>query len=321
MGEAVGAGFVSRTFSPTAKARVLAIVRNLQRVLKADLDTLRWMSPATRREAIAKLDRLTVMVGYPDRWRDYSALRIAPGPFITNLLAADRFEYDRQIGKIGRPIDRGEWDMTPSTVNAYQQKNLNEIVIPAGILQPPFFDPAADDATNYGTAGTFIGHEMTHAFDDIGRQFDAAGNLRDWWTAEDAAHYAARADRIVEQFNGYVGIDSLHVNGALTKGENIADLGGIKVAYLALERSLAGRTRRAIDGFTPEQRFFLAYARSWAENVRPAYARKMIGFDRHAPGRWRVDGPLSNLPEFAAAFHCQAGQAMVRPARQRVSIW
>jgi putative endopeptidase len=321
MGQALGQAYVARTFSPEAKARALSMVRNMEAVLREDLSTLAWMSPATRTQAIAKLDAFTNKIGYPDKWRDYSGLTIERRPFWDNLLAANGFEYRRQISKIGIPVDRTEFGITPPTVDAYYRESLNEIVFPAGIMQPPFFDPQADDAVNYGGMGAVIGHEMTHGFDDQGRQYDARGNLRDWWTADDAARFRHRAGLIVDQFDHYVAIDTLHINGTLTQGENIADLGGLKVAYAALERSLQGKPRQAADGFTPEQQFFLAWARIWAENRRPAYARMVVLIDSHSPGKWRVNGPMSNMPEFAAAFHCQAGNPMVRPADQRVSIW
>jgi putative endopeptidase len=321
MGEALGQAYVARTFSPAAKARAVAMVRNMEAVLREDLNTLTWMSPATRAQAIIKLDAFANKIGYPDRWRDYSALVIERRPFVENALAANTFEFRRRMAKIGQPVDRAEWGITPATVDAFYGASLNEITFPAGILQPPFFDSQADDAVNYGGVGAVIGHEMTHGFDDEGRQFDAQGNLRDWWTAEDGAGFQQRAGLIISQFDHYVAIDTLHVNGSLTQGENIADLGGLKVAFAALERSLQGKPRPAIDGFTPEQRFFLAWARIWAENRQPALARQLVLVDPHAPDKWRVDGPLSNMPEFAAAFHCQASDPMVRPADQRVSIW
>ncbi len=321
MGEALGQAYVARTFSPAAKARALAMVRNMEAVLREDLNTLAWMSPATRAQAIIKLEAFANEIGYPNRWRDYSALDIERRPFVENVFAANSFEFRRQMAKLGKPVDRAEWRMTPPTVNATYNAALNEITFPAGILQPPFFDPKANDAVNYGAMGAVIGHEMTHGFDDHGRQYDAHGNLRDWWTAEDGAGFQQRAGLIISQFDHYVAIDTLHVNGKLTQGENIADLGGLKVAFAALERSLQGKARPAINGFTPEQRFFLGWARIWAENRQPALARQLVLVDPHAPAKWRVNGPMSNMPEFAAAFHCQASDPMVRPADQRVSIW
>ncbi len=321
MGEALGQAYVARTFSAAAKARALAMVRNMEAVLRENLNSLAWMSPATRAQAIVKLGAFANKIGYPDRWRDYSALVIERRPFIENALAANTFEFRRRMAKIGQPVDRAEWGITPPTVDAFYSASLNEITFPAGILQPPFFDPQADDAVNYGGMGAVIGHEMTHGFDDEGRKYDAQGNLRDWWTAEDGARFQHRAALIIGQFDHYVAIDTLHVNGTLTQGENIADLGGLKVALAALERSLQGKPRPTIDGFTPEQRFFLAWARIWAENRQPALVRLLVLVDPHAPAKWRVDGPVSNMPEFAAAFHCQASDPMVRPADQRVSIW
>jgi putative endopeptidase len=321
MGEALGEAYVTRTFSPDAKARALAMVRNMEAVLHDDLGTLVWMSPATRAQAITKLDAFMNKIGYPDKWRDYSKLEITRRPFIENVIAAAEFDYDRRIAKIGRPLDRSEWTMSPPTVNAYYSPGFNEVVFPAGILQPPFFDPAAPDAVNYGGIGAAIGHEMTHGFDDQGRKFDAQGNLRDWWTADDAKGFQERAQGIVDQFNGYTVGDSLHVNGKLTQGENIADLGGLKIAYAALERSLEHKTRESAAGFTPEQQFFLSWARIWATSSRPEFARQLVLTDPHSPGKWRVDGPLSNMPEFAAAFHCQPTDFMVRPADKRVAIW
>jgi putative endopeptidase len=321
MGEALGQAYLARAFSPEAKARALAMVRNMEAVLRDDLGTLSWMSPATRQQAIAKLDAYLNKVGYPDTWRDYSKLDVSRRPFVQNFLAAADFDFARRINKIGRPPDRMEWTMSPPTVNAYYNPSINEVVMPAGILQPPFFDPQAPDAVNYGGIGAAIGHEMTHGFDDQGRKFDAQGNLHDWWTADDAKGFQERAQGIVDQFNNYTVNDSLHVNGKLTQGENIADLGGLKIAYAALERSLANKPRKMDAGFTPEQQFFLSWARIWATTSRPEFARNLILTDPHSPGRWRVNGPLSNMPEFAAAFKCQPGDAMVRPADKRVSIW
>ena len=240
---------------------------------------------------------------------------------VPSFSSARAYEVRRNLNKIGKPVDRGEWSMTPPTVNAFYSSSLNSINFPAGILQPPFFDPSWDDAMNYGAIGSVIGHEMSHGFDDRGRQFDAKGDLSDWWTAEDADRYKARADRVAEQFDGYTVLDSLHVNGRLTLGENIADLGGIAVAYHALQKALAGRTVAPIDGFTPEQRFFLSYAQVWREAVRPASMRTQVQTDPHAPGEWRVNGPLSNLPEFAKAFGCHDGDTMVRVEDKRARIW
>ena len=322
MGEALGEEYVKRYFTPETKSRALEMVKNLEAALQDRIGALSWMSDTTRAQALGKLRAFGLKIGYPDRWRDYSKLQVAPGPFLANLIRANRFERDRRLAKIGRPVDRREWNMSPPTVNAYYSSSLNEIVFPAGILQPPFYDPLADDAVNYGGIGAVIGHEMTHGFDDRGRQFDARGNLRDWWTPADAARYKERAQKVIEQFDGYVAVDTLHVNGRLTTGENIADLGGLTVAYAAFQKSLAGRPRPApVDGFTPEQRFFLGWAQVWRENTRPEAMRTQVQTDPHSPPLWRVNGPLSNLPEFARAFGCKAGDAMVRPDSLRTQIW
>jgi predicted metalloendopeptidase len=297
------------------------MVKNLLAAYKNSIEHLDWMGPETRAKALEKLSKFTTKIGYPDRWRDYSALTLERGPFLVNRGRAAAFEIARQLGRVGQPVDRGEWRMTPPTVNAYYSGSNNDINFPAGILQPPFYDPEADDAVNYGSMGAVIGHEMTHGFDDRGRQFDADGNLRDWWTAEDARRYRERADRVVEQFNGYVAVDTVHVNGRLTLGENIADLGGLAVAYAAMQKALEGRPRVRIDGYTPEQRFFLAWARVWRSKYRPEAARLRAATDSHSPARWRVNGPLSNLPEFAKTFGCSSGDPMVRDAAVQVKIW
>lgn len=321
LGEALGQVYVERAFPPEAKAKALALVENLEAVLHDELSTLSWMDTATRRQAVAKLAAFSNKIAYPDRWRDYSALAVTDGSFWSNVQAANAFEVHRRLAKIGKPLDRAEWGMTPTTVNAYYNPNMNEIMFPAAILQPPFFDPAADAASNYGAIGAVIGHEMTHGFDDQGRQYDAQGNLRDWWTATDAAAYTARVGRIVDQYNQFVVLDTIHINGKQTLGENIADLGGLKIAYGALERSLAGQPRPLIGGLTPEQRFFLAFAQAWHAKTRPEYLRTLLQIDDHSPDTWRAIGVLSNMPEFAQAFGCQAGDPMVRPDSVRGQIW
>ncbi len=263
-------------------------------------------------------------VGYPDHWRDYSKLDIDRKSYVLNALRAENFEVERELGKIGQPVDRGEWGMTPPTVNAYYSSAMNEIVFPAGILQPPFFSFTADDAINYGGIGMVIGHEMTHGFDDQGRQYDAAGNLSEWWTKEDSEKYNERAKAIIDQFNNYVVIDGMKVNGELTEGENIADLGGLKIAYDALQKALAAELSAAsvkIDGFTPAQRFFLGYAQVWRGSTRPEAIKLRLKTDPHSPPELRVNAPLSNLPEFMAAFDCPPSSPMVRPANQQVKIW
>ncbi len=321
LGEALGKVYVAREFSPEAKAKALTLVQNLEAVLHDDLSTLAWMSEATRKQAQAKLDAFVNKIAYPDHWRDYTALTVEDGAFWNNVNAASEFEAHRQLMKIGGPTDRTEWPMTPPTVNAQYNPFLNDITFPAGILQPPFFDPEADDASNYGAIGSIIGHEMTHGFDDEGRQFDAQGNLRDWWTPADASEYNKRAAIVVDQYNHDLVIDTLHLNGQQTLGENIADIGGLRLAYAAMERALQGHPHALIDGFTPEQRFFLAYAQEWSEADRPAYARTLVQIDVHSSSRWRVETPISNMPEFAQAFHCQATATLVRPDSARAQIW
>jgi putative endopeptidase len=281
--------------------------------------------PALRAQ-IAELQLIGVPVlfgtiGYSDKWRDYSKLELSKQPFVDNPYAVTTFESRRDLAKVGNPVDRTEWGMMPATVNASYNPLNNDVTFPAVILQPPFFDPNADDAVNYGGMGAAIGHEMTHGFDDEGRQFDAQGNLKDWWTASDTKAFNERATQMEKQFDGYTVADSLHVNGKRTLGEDIADLGGLKIAYAAPERSLAGKHPEKIDGFTPEQRFFLSWAQIWRSKTRPEAERQQVLTDPHARARWRVNGPLSNMPEFAQAFRCKSGDAMVRPDSLRPQIW
>ena len=316
IGEALGQLYVARAFTPDAKARALQMVENIEDALRADIGALTWMGADTKPQAYAKLDSLVVKVGYPDHWRDYSSLPVNAGSYVGDVLQADSFEFQRQLHKIGRPVDRTEWGMTPPTNNAYYDPSMNEIVFPAGILQPPFFDAGADDASNYGEIGATIGHEMTHGFDDAGRQFDAQGNLRDWWTKTDAANFTARAKAIVTQYAAFAPLPGLHINGELTQGENIADIGGLKIAYLALEKSLTGKPRPLRDGFTPEQRFFIAYAQSWRTVNRPDSVRVRLITDPHSTERERVLGPIADMPEFYAAFGCPAP-----PGTGTASVW
>lgn len=322
MGEAVGQLYVERVFTPAAKRKALELVGNLRAALRDRIVALDWMTEATKQKALAKLDAFTVKIGYPDRWRDYSALDITRESYVGNVLAANLFESRRALGRLGKPIDRAEWAMSPPTVNAYYNPLMNEIVFPAGILQPPMFDPLADDAVNYGAIGMVIGHEMTHGFDDQGSQYDAEGNLRSWWTEQDTKAYEARQDLVVKQYDAYRPLPDQAINGKLTLGENIGDLGGLKIAFAAFQKSLSAGPRPAsIDGFTPEQRFFLGYAQAWRSLTRPEYQRVLLNTDVHSPAKYRVVGPLSNLPEFARAFGCSEGAAMVRPADQRPTIW
>jgi putative endopeptidase len=321
LGEALGQKYVEKAFPPSAKERALEMVHNLIDALRADIQTLDWMGPATKVQALTKLNAITLKIGYPDKWRDYSALRVDRGPYVLNNFRSQQFEFNFDLAKIGKPVDRGEWGMTPPTVNAYYNPQLNEIVFPAGILQPPLFDAKADDALNYGAMGAVIGHEMTHGFDDEGRQFDAQGNLRDWWTPEDAANFKTRADCIQKQFDAFVVQGDLHENGQLVLGESIADLGGIVIAHAAFDKIHEGKPNTLVDGYTPEQRFFVSYARAWGENVRPELERMLTATDPHPLPRFRAVAPLENMPEFASAFDCKAGTAMTRTEDQRCRIW
>jgi len=322
LGEALGQEYVARTFSPEAKRRALEMVHGLEAVMEDRLHGLPWMGDTTRQQALIKLAGYTNKIGYPERWVDYSALRVELGSFVANVQRASEFDTGRRLAEIGKPVDRTRFGMTPPTVNAYYNPRMNEIVFPAGILQPPFFNPDADDAINYGGMGAVIGHELTHGFDDAGRQYDAVGNLRDWWTVADGDRFKAQAQLVVDQFAGYVAVDTLRVNGRLTLGENLADLNGLRIAYAAFERSLVGKPRPPlIDGFTPEQRFFLGWAQVWRGKYRDEYARLLVNVDPHSPPRWRVNGPLSNMTEFRKAFACNAGDAMVRPDSVQPHIW
>ncbi len=321
LGMALGEQYVQVAFPPAAKARAMAMVDNLIKALRSDISTLSWMGPKTREQAIAKLQLLMKKIGYPTKWRDYSALQIAPGPYVENVFRSNLFEFHRDLNKIGKPVDRTEWEMTPPTVNAYYDPSMNEIVFPAGILQPPFFNPDADDAINYGAMGTVIGHEMTHGFDDEGRQFDAHGNLVNWWTPDDLKRFEQRAECVEKQFDGYIVEDQLHENGKLVLGESIADLGGLTIAYAAFQQTPEAKSQTKIDGFTPDQRFFLGYAQIWAQNIRPQFARLLVSVDPHPLPRFRVNGPLSNMPAFAKAWDCRQGDPMVRPIQNQCKIW
>jgi putative endopeptidase len=323
LGEALGEVYVKKAFPPEAKARMKELVNNLIVALREDIPTLDWMSEPTRQAAIAKLNAFAVKIGYPDKWRDYSSLKIERASFVDNLLRSNQFQRRRNLAKLGRPVDRTEWAMTPPTVNAYNNSLMNEIVFPAGILQPPYFDLTADDALNYGAIGAVIGHEMSHGFDDQGRKFDLRGNLTDWWTEADAKNYTDRATCVEQQFSSFrVEEVALNQNGKLVLGESIGDLGGLKIAWLAFQKAMQGKPRPAdIDGFTPEQRFFLGWAQVWGRKQTPEAMRQQILTDPHPLGRFRVNGPLSNMPQFAEAFNCKLGDAMVRPVDQRCQVW
>lgn len=318
LGEALGQAYVKRVFPPEAKQRAQKLVKQIEAAMEQDINALPWMSPATKQQALEKLHTLANKIGYPDKWRDYSALTIAGNDYMGNVLRGRSFEFNRGLAKIGKPVDRGEWSMSPPTVNAYYNPQVNDINFPAGILQPPFFDPTADAAPNYGDTGATIGHELTHGFDDEGRQFDAKGNLRDWWTAEDGKQFDERAGCISDQYSQYVAVDDIKINGQLTLGENVADLGGLMLAYMAWKTETQGQKLGAIDGFDPEQRFFIGYGQSWCSHIRDETARMYATIDPHSPDKYRANGVVSNSPEFQQAFHCKAGSPMVREKRCRV---
>jgi putative endopeptidase len=321
LGEAFGQVYVEKAFTPATKAKALEMVNNIKEAMGEHIQQLDWMSDVTKAEAQKKLAAFTVKIGYPDKWKDYSALNITRDSYLQNVLASRMWAANFDNSKLGKPIDRTEWGMTPPTVNAYYNPPMNEIVFPAGILQPPFYDPKADDAVNYGGIGAVIGHEMTHGFDDQGRQYDSEGNLRDWWTKEDAEKFTQRAAVVGTQFDAFTPLDSVHVNGKLTMGENLADLGGLNIAFTALQKSLAGKPKTKIDGFTPEQRFFLAYAQIWRTNQRPEAIRQQVLTDPHSPAQFRTNGPLQNMPQFFDAFGCKEDAKMVRATADRAKIW
>jgi putative endopeptidase len=315
LGEALGQRYVEETFSPEEKQRVLKMVDALEQSLDQDIQSLSWMSPETKKQAKVKLEAIRNKIGYPDVWRDYSKVVIKPHDLLGNVQRTDEFESKREIAKIGKPLDRKEWGMTPPTVNAYYSPSYNEIVFPAGILQPPFFDKNMDDAVNFGGIGLVIGHELTHGFDDQGRKFDPQGNLRDWWTEQDGKEFDKRVSCVADEYSSFTAVDNMKLNGRLTLGENTADNGGARIALAALERLIAedktGKEGESIDGFTPEQRFFLGFARVWCEKQRPEFLRMQVSTNPHSPGRYRVDGVVQNMSEFQKAWGCKAGQPMV----------
>jgi len=318
LGEALGQVFVAKTFGPDVKARTVKMTREIEAAMEDDLKDLPWMGPESKQQALEKLHSIVNKIGYPDKWRDYSSLEIVRGDFAGNVRRSAIFESKRELAKIGKPVDRGEWGMTPPTVNAYYDPQMNDINFPAGVLQPPLFDPKMDDAPNYGNTGGTIGHELTHGFDDEGRQFDAKGNLRDWWTKQDAAQFDQRIACVRDQYAQYIVVDDIHINSKLTSGEDVADLGGTLLAYIAWKKATQGEDLRPIDGFTPDQRFFIGYAQWACENERPENLRMHAMTDPHSPGRYRVNGIVSDLPQFQQAFGCKAGQPMVRSKMCRV---
>ena len=318
LGEALGQEFVQRAFSPELKQKTLTMTKQIEHAMQEDINQLAWMSPATKQKALEKLHSVVNKIGYPDKWRDYSSVTINRGDFLGNVERATLFESKRQLSKIGKPLDRGEWTMTPPTVNAYYDPQMNDINFPAGVLQPPLYDPKMDDAPNYGNTGGTIGHELTHGFDDEGRQFDAQGNLKDWWTKEDAENFTNRAQCIVDQYAKYTVIDDIKINSKLTEGEDVADLGGLILAWMAWKEQTADQQLQNAQGFTPEQRFFIGYAQWACENNRPEDQRVNAITDPHSPGKYRVNGLMVNMPEFQQAFQCKAGQPMVSDHRCRV---
>ena len=312
LGEALGREFVQRAFSPNLKMNTLRMTQQIEQAMQDDLTQLDWMSSDTRRQALEKLHGITNKIGYPDKWRDYSSVSVRRDDFFGNVVRANLFESRRQLAKIGKPLDRGEWQITPPTVDAYYDPQMNDINFPAGVLQPPLYDPAMDAAPNYGNTGGTIGHELTHAFDDEGRQFDAHGNLRDWWTEADAAEFNRRAQCIVDQYAQYTVIDELKINSKLTEGEDIADLGGLVLAWMAWHGQIADASPQPRDGFTPEQRFFIGYAQWACENTRPDQQRVQALTDPHSPGKYRVNGVMVNMPQFARAFSCRIDAPMTK---------
>jgi endothelin-converting enzyme/putative endopeptidase len=319
LGEALGQVYVEKYFSPEAKQQALKIVKEIEAAMAQDINSLPWMSAATKQQALIKLHGMANKIGYPEKWRDYSKLEIIRGDELGNVARARKFEFERQLAKIGKPLDRGEWDMTPPTVNAYYNSQMNDINFPAGVLQPPAFDPNSDAAPNYGDTGGTIGHELTHGFDDEGRQFDAQGNLRDWWTAEDGKEFVKRASCISNQYSTYTIIDDIKINGKLTLGEDVADLGGLILAYMAWKADTKGESLQPLDDLTPEQRFFVGYGQSWCGETRDETKRLRATVDPHSPEKYRTNGVVSNMPEFQQAFHCKAGSPMVN--QNRCSVW
>lgn len=321
LGFMVGKEYVARHFKPEAKARMDVMIENLRAAFKEAINELEWMSAETKVEAQAKLAKFNTKIGYPDIWRDYDCLTIDANDLIGNLRRSSECEYQRMVNRLGQPVNRDEWGMTPQTVNAYYSSTMNEIVFPAAILQPPFFNVDADDAVNYGAIGGVIGHEFTHGFDDQGRRSDGDGNLRDWWTPEDARQFSERAQRMIDQYNAFNPIDNLHLQGALGLGENIADLGGLTVAFRAYQNATKDQPKQTIAGFTPEQRFFIGWAQVWRIKFRDEALRQQVITGPHSPGMYRVLGVLSNMPEFYEAFEVKAGDGMYRDEEVRVKIW
>jgi len=321
LGEALGQVFVEKNFSPELKKKTQEMVQQIEREMEADLRTLDWMSPETRKRALEKSAAMANKIGYPDRWRDYSSIKLARDDFQGNVARSARFETARQLGKIGKPVDRGEWDITPQTVNAYYNPTMNDMNFPAAVLLPPLYDPKMDAAPGYGNTGGTIGHELTHGFDDEGRQYDAKGNLKDWWTKEDAAEFARRAACVSDQYSTYIAVDDVHVNGKLTLGEDVADLGGLILAYRAWRGATANQRLAPVDGLTPDQRFFVGNAQWACSNIRPEAMRLRARTNPHSPPKYRVNGLVVNVPEFGQAFSCKPGAPMTKPAEKVCKVW
>ncbi len=320
LGEAVGKIYVAKYFPPEAKTQMVELVKNLKSTMKEHIQNLAWMTPGTKQMAVEKLETINLKIGYPDKWRDYSGLEIKKQSYILNVIAANMFEFKRMVSEIDKPVDRAKWDMTPQTVNAYYSPNMNEIVFPAAILQPPFFNKDADDAVNYGGIGAVIGHEMTHGFDDQGRQYDKNGNLNDWWTPADADNFKKQTTPLTEAYNNFFILDSLHVNGELTLGENIADFGGVSISLDALKKTLKG-DEAAIDGFTPVQRFYLSFAEIWRQHIRNQELMRRLKEDVHSPARARVNVPVYHSDDFYTAFQVKESDSRFVPKNKRIQIW
>lgn len=321
LGDLLGQLYVQKYFKPEAKQRMLDLVNNLQATFEERIKRLDWMSEDTKQRALEKLHAFTKKIAYPDKWKDYQGVTITSNDFLNNIQSADEWSYNYMVNRMGKPVDRTEWGMTPPTINAYYSPSNNEIAFPAGILQYPFFDFGADDAVNYGGIGAVIGHEMTHGFDDQGRQFAANGNLQDWWTKEDAEKFKSRADKVVGQYNGFTVLDTVHINGRLTLGENLADLGGLNIAYEAFTKTKQFKEGKKIDGFTPAQRFFLNWAQVWRNNTLPETTSQLILTDPHSPGMHRANGPIANIDAWYEAFNVQPGDKMYKAPDERIKIW
>lgn len=321
LGDALGQLYVKKYFPPEAKEYMVNLVHNLQKAYAVKIKEADWLSDSTKQKAVEKLNAFMLKIGYPDKWKDYSKINITRGSLISNLKNIGQWSYNYNINKLGKPVDKSEWGMTPPTVNAYYNPSFNEIVFPAGILQPPFYFQKGDDAVNYGGIGYVIGHEMTHGFDDQGSQYDKYGNLKDWWSKEERKIYNERAQRVVDLYNSFVVLDSVHVNGKLTLGENIADIGGLAIAYAAFKMTKEGQSNEKIDGLTPDQRFFLSCAQVWRMITRPERMLWRINNDPHSPEMYRVNGPVSNMPAFYKAFDVKPGDKMYRPENERIKIW